>query len=69
MFASTSNAVTVPGYTRIDGAVFYRLDKNIQLQMNVENLMDRKYYISANGDNNITPGSPRAVRVSLIASM
>ena len=69
MFASTSNAVTLPGYTRVDGALFYRVDKNISLQMNVENLMDRKYFASANNDNNITPGSPRTVRVALNLSI
>lgn len=68
MFASTSNAVTLPGYARVDAALFYKVNKNIELQLNVENLANRKYYAMANGDNNITPGAPRSVRVSFNAN-
>ena len=32
---------------------------------NIENLFDKEYAVSANSDNNITPGSPRAATVSL----
>ncbi|MYM27981.1 TonB-dependent siderophore receptor [Duganella sp. CY15W] len=68
MFASTSNTVVLPSYTRVDAALFYTISANYKLQLNVENLTDKKYYLYANGDNNITPGSPRAYRVSLHAS-
>lgn len=68
IFASTSNTVTLPAYTRIDAALFYTINSNFKLQLNVENLTDKKYYAFANGDNNITPGSPRAYRVSLHAN-
>jgi catecholate siderophore receptor len=64
-FTSTANTVVMPAYTRIDAALFYAVAPNCQLQLNVENLADRKYYAYANGDNNITPGSPRAFRVTL----
>jgi catecholate siderophore receptor len=57
--------VALPGYTRVDAAVFYKFDDKTSMQLNVENLFDRKYYISANSNSNITPGSPRAYRVSL----
>ena len=67
MFTSTSNAVTLPAATRVDAALFYTVSANYKLQLNVENLADKKYYAYANGDNNITPGSPRALRVSLHA--
>ncbi|WP_348698799.1 TonB-dependent siderophore receptor [Duganella fentianensis] len=65
MYASTSNAVVLPGYTRIDAALFYTLHDGCTAQLNIENLADRKYYAAANGDNNITPGSPRAIRANL----
>jgi catecholate siderophore receptor len=67
IYSSTTNAVVLPAFTRVDGALFYALSKQYRLQLNVENLFDRKYYASANSDFNITPGSPRAVRVSLNA--
>ncbi len=68
MFTSTSNTVTLPGYTRIDAAVFYTISPQYQLQANVENLGNKRYYLYANGDNNITPASPRELRVSLHAN-
>lgn len=65
MYASTSNAVVLPGFTRLDAALFYTLHDGCTVQMNIENLANRKYYAAANGDNNITPGSPRAIRANL----
>lgn len=67
IYASTDNLVELPGFARFDGAVFFRLSENIDTQLNIENLFDRKYYASAHSNNNITPGSPRAFRFSLNA--
>lgn len=68
MYTSTSNTVTLPGYARWDAALFYKLNKNVQMQANVENIADLRYYTSANSDNNITPGAPINVRVGLTAT-
>ena len=57
--------VVLPGYTRIDTALYYQLDTKTNLQLNVENLLNKKYFLNAHNNNNITPGSPRALRVSL----
>lgn len=62
---NAASNVDLPSYTRFDGAVFYEWDKNTKVQLNVENLFDEEYYINANSNSNITPGSPRAYRVSL----
>ena len=59
--------VVLPGYTRVDAAVFFTLNKNLQMQLNVENLFNKRYFLNANSNTNITPGSPRAFRVSLNA--
>ncbi|MES3020509.1 MAG: TonB-dependent siderophore receptor [Pseudomonadota bacterium] len=59
--------VTLPAYTRVDAALFYQIDANYKLQANIENLLDKKYYASAHSDTNISPGSPRALRVTLHA--
>ncbi len=67
MFAAIDDTVALPGYTRADAAVYYSLTERIRLQVNVENLFDRKYYMNADNNNNISPGSPRAIRVGLIA--
>ncbi|MGH8030623.1 MAG: TonB-dependent receptor, partial [Arenimonas sp.] len=63
LFPSTDNTVVVPGYTRMDGAVYYRHNEQLRLQLNLENLLDREYFVSAHSNNNITPGSPRATYV------
>jgi catecholate siderophore receptor len=67
MFAAVDNTVILPGYTRADAAVFISLTERVRLQANVENLFDKKYYINADGNNNISPGASRAVRVGLTA--
>jgi catecholate siderophore receptor len=59
--------VTLPSYTRVDAALFFKLNKNLQAQINVENLFDEKYFATAHSNNNIMPGSPRAMRVGLNA--
>ncbi|MBZ5673968.1 MAG: TonB-dependent siderophore receptor [Acidobacteriia bacterium] len=67
MFAAVDNTVTLPGYTRADAAVFYSLTEKWRLQANLENLLDKKYYLNADSNTNISPGSPRALRVGLTA--
>ena len=59
IYAAADNAVVVPGYTRVDAALFYTVNSNVKLQLNVENLLDEEYYASAHNNNNITPGAPR----------
>jgi len=65
MFASISNAVVLPSFTRVDAGLYYTVNETFELQVNVENLLDETYWSTAHNDNNITPGSPRAVRVTL----
>lgn len=65
IYASTSNAVTLPSFTRADGAIYYQIDRKTRLALNIENLFDRHYYATAGGDNNIVVGSPRAAQLTL----
>ncbi|HZF43543.1 MAG TPA: TonB-dependent siderophore receptor [Sphingomonadaceae bacterium] len=65
VFASISNAVTLPRYTRVDGALFFRVGKGVEAQVNVENLLGEDYFPTAHNDNNITTGAPRNVRGTL----
>jgi catecholate siderophore receptor len=67
MFAAIDNTVTLPGFTRADGAVFLRLNSALGAQVNVENLFDRRYFATSHGNNNIMPGASRTLRVSLTA--
>ena len=64
-YATISNAVTLPGYARIDAALYYKLPRGIAAQVNVENLLGAHYFPTANADNNIAPGAPRTVKATL----
>lgn len=57
-FASLSNNVVLPSYTRVDLAAYFDISPNVAVQFNVENLFDEDYYPSAHGDNNIQPARP-----------
>lgn len=67
MFAAVDNTVVLPGYTRVDAAVYYSLTERIRIQANVENLANITYFTNAHTNNNISPGYPRAVRIGLTA--
>jgi catecholate siderophore receptor len=67
MYAAIDNTVTLPGYTEVDAAVYLSLTARMRLQANVENLFDRRYYVNADSNTNISPGSPRALRIALMA--
>jgi catecholate siderophore receptor len=38
----------------------------VRLQVNVENLLDERYYPTSQGNNNIMPGAPRSFRLGLL---
>lgn len=63
--ASISNAVKLPGYARLDAALYYKLPYGVEAQVNVENILGVHYFATANGDNNIAPGAPRAVKATV----
>jgi catecholate siderophore receptor len=67
MFAAIDNTVTLPGFTRADGALFLRINSALGAQVNVENLFDKRYYATSQGNNNIMPGATRTLRLSLTA--
>jgi catecholate siderophore receptor len=67
MFASIDNTVTLPSFTRFDAGVFFSLNEHLHAQVNVENLFDEEYFITSHSNNNISPGSPRALRASMTA--
>ena len=68
MYTSTDNTVSLPGFARVDAAVYAKINKSLRAQLNIENLFDTHYFASAHNNNNISPGSPIAARVSLIAN-
>jgi catecholate siderophore receptor len=65
MYAAIDNTVTLPGFTRADGALYINVARLLRAQVNVENLFNRRYFATSQGNNNIAPGAPRTLRVSL----
>lgn len=65
MYAAIDNSVTLPSFTRVDGAVFLGVTPHVRLQLNVENVLNRRYYPTSHGNNNILPGAPRTLRLSV----
>jgi len=68
MFAAIDDRVTLPGYARWDAAFYVNVTASVRVQVNVENLLDRVYYANADNNTNISPGSPRAVRIGISAA-
>jgi catecholate siderophore receptor len=64
-YAAVDNLVVLPGYTRVDGAAYYKLAPGIEAQLNVENLFGKDYFPTAHNNNNIAPGAPRTARLTL----
>ncbi|MBW8770634.1 MAG: TonB-dependent siderophore receptor [Gemmatimonadetes bacterium] len=67
MYAAIDNTVTLPAFTRWDGALFVTLPRHTRAQLNVENLLDTRYYATSQGNNNIMPGASRILRLSVSA--
>jgi catecholate siderophore receptor len=64
-YASIGNSVKLPGYARVDAALFYKLPWGIEAQVNAENLLGAHYFPTANNDNNIAPGAPRTIKATV----
>jgi catecholate siderophore receptor len=64
-FANPGNTVVLPGFTTVDAMLGYRLAK-LDLQLNLNNIFDRKYIVSGHGSSPLLnlPGAPRNVQVT-----
>jgi len=60
--------VTLPGFTRVDAALYAQLYSGVRAQLNLENAFDRRYIATSHGNNNIMPGTARTLRLSLNAT-
>ncbi len=64
-WATISNAVRLPAFTRIDAAAYYKASDAVTVQLNVENLTDTDYFPAAHTDNNISTGKPLSAKATL----
>jgi catecholate siderophore receptor len=63
-FASSDDTVRLPSFVRFDAGIYAKIDETWSAQLNVENIFDKGYWASADGNNNISPGQGRTFRVS-----
>lgn len=67
--ADPENTAVLPGYARFDAMLGYDLrvaSQRVQLQLNVQNLLDERYYANSGGSsNNVIPGAP----INVLGSM
>jgi catecholate siderophore receptor len=66
MFATIDDTVTLPGFTEVEAAAYFSLSPSLRLQLNIDNLLDTRYYANADSNTNISPGSPRSVRIGMV---
>lgn len=66
-FARNDNSVRIPGFTRLDAALFFNAGDNLQLQVNVENITNTKYFPAVHNNSNITTGEPINARFTVRA--
>ena len=64
-YAAIDNSVILPRFRRLDAALFLALIPRVRTQVNVENVGNVRYFPTSQGNNNILPGAPRTLRVSL----
>ena len=63
------NTALLPGYARLDLGSYYEFSaaekRKIRFSINVQNALDRAYYLASNGLDQIRPGSPISVLTGL----
>ena len=64
-YAAIDNTVIRPRFRRVDAALFLALIPRVRTLVNVENAANVRYFPTSQGNNNILPGAPRTLRVSL----
>jgi catecholate siderophore receptor len=66
-FASSDDSVRLPGFVRVDAAVYAKIDEMWRVQLNIDNIFNKGYWATADGNNNISPGQPRTFRLTALA--
>ena len=63
-----SNLVELAAFTTVDTALYYGINDHLEVQLNATNIFNEDYIVSADGNDNLTPGAPRTFFVSLTSS-
>ena len=63
-FTQSNNAYVLPAYTLVDAVVSYRF-RQLQLQLNINNLLDKTHFTDAIFGNQFFPGKTRSFLLTL----
>ena len=55
---TSATTTRLPAFTRVDAALFFKANEQLQFQVNVENLLNKDYFSDAHNNNNISTGAP-----------
>jgi catecholate siderophore receptor len=66
-YTSSDDTVYLPGFVRFDAGLYATIDDHWKAQLTVENLFNKGYWATAEGNNNISPGASRTVRLKVTA--
>lgn len=58
------NTIVYPGYGLVNAALYYRL-RNLQVQLNVDNVLDKTYWVGGYDKLRSFPGTPRNIKVAV----
>ncbi len=61
---TAADTTKLPGFTRLDAALFFKANNKVDIQLNVENLLNKNYFSDAHNNNNISTGAPRNARIT-----
>ena len=61
---TTVTYFAIPGYTRIDSALYYKW-KRYSMALNIQNLMDRRYIQNEQSAEYVVPGEERKITLSI----
>ena len=64
--AGKGSSTTLPAYTRVDAAAYYKVNDNVRLQLNVENVTDELYYPYAYGTHQVSVGAPMHATLKIV---
>lgn len=65
VYGNAANTKYVPGYVRYDAMARYNVNKNVDLQLNVNNLSDKRYFTKAYASHYATEAEGRSAVLSV----
>ena len=65
-FIDPANSFRLPGYARFDAALYLQPLEAVQVQLNLINIGNARYFENGNTNNNFYPGQPRTLRASAL---